>query len=132
MTPGSPAETIRRAAKLMRERAEAASKGPWRSYIEGRDHWGGDSIIGTPDRDPGSGDLYVHVGDGYHGKWEADQDHIAGWHPLVALAVADWLDGAAERAKELDGYKSTAAFPLLLEGFRNPLAVASAYLGETS
>ena len=88
----SPAETVMRAATLMRERAEAASRGPWKSWQEGRDHRGGDSMIATGDSHPGSGDLYVQVGSGYHAKWEADQDYIAGMHPFVALAVAGWLE----------------------------------------
>lgn len=88
----TPAETVKRAATLMRQRAEAASRGPWKSWIEGRDHWGGDSIIATEDRDPGSGDIYVNVGEGYHAKREADQDYIAGMHPLVGMAVAGWLE----------------------------------------
>jgi hypothetical protein len=40
------------------QRAAAASQGPWRSYVEGRDHWGGDNSIrvGGVDHEP---DMYV-------------------------------------------------------------------------
>ncbi|MGZ4691055.1 MAG: hypothetical protein ACXVKA_05355 [Acidimicrobiia bacterium] len=41
------------------QRALAASKGPWRSYVEGRDHWSGDDFIrigGDADDEP---DMYI-------------------------------------------------------------------------
>jgi hypothetical protein len=43
----------------MERRAKAASKAPWQSFIEGRDHWGGDNFIriGGPDDD--EMDMYV-------------------------------------------------------------------------
>ena len=39
-------------------RAHAATAGPWRSHVEGRDMDGGDSFIGTGD--PDQSDLYIH------------------------------------------------------------------------
>lgn len=45
-------------------------------------------------------------------------------------AVADWLEAEAERAAEIDGYEDSAVYPLMLAGYRRPLAVARAYLGE--
>jgi len=95
----APAALLRRAAALMRERANAATLGPWKSYLEGRDHWGGDSFIMTA----GDGeDLYVHVqvSSTYNPKFGEDQDHIAAWSPPVALAVADWLEATARDADE--------------------------------
>jgi hypothetical protein len=50
----------------MERRCAAATAGPWNSYIEGRDHWGGDSFIQT-----GGEDIYLQ------GATHADQDFIA-------------------------------------------------------
>jgi hypothetical protein len=91
------AEELRAAAKLLRERAEAAFPGPWRSWREGRDHRGGDSFIETQ----GETDLTLNLattdyGRDALGKWAASQDYIATMHPLVGLALADWLDEVAD------------------------------------
>jgi hypothetical protein len=78
----SPSEELRQAAKLMRERAEAATEGPWRAKRH---------------RDRRS---YVSSCSG--ACWDVayplteDARHIAGMHPGVALAVADWLDRLAD------------------------------------
>ena len=98
------AETLRRAAALMRERAEAASDGPWSNRRGPAEHvidaW--DVPIATVDT-------------------RENRRHIASWHPAVALAVADWLEQVAE-----DG-------PFLTAQVKDKAAtVASAYLGEAS
>jgi hypothetical protein len=49
----------------------------------------------------------------------ADSEHIASWHPAVALAVADWLDYVA------DAHDETAC-PAMSAAEQ----VARAYLGE--
>ena len=49
-----------------------------------------------------------------------DADYIAGMHPPVALAVADWLDRFSDRS-----YCYGPA------EFDHALAIARAYLGET-
>lgn len=108
------AETLRRAAELMRERAEAATNYPWMASAPGEvwKHYDGQvRAVGFPDDfDPSICDVLDN----------ADAQHIASWHPDVALAVADWLDriGADDRP--------TSA--LDREG-RSALAVARAYLG---
>jgi hypothetical protein len=88
-------EEIRRAAALMRERAQAAMPGPWWSFTKyiaapvGKCTCAGPFPDGTP-HEP-------HCG--LEPFAEADPpsaEHIASWHPAVALAVADWLDAAAE------------------------------------
>ncbi len=40
-------------------RADAATKAPWESFVEGRDHFGGDNFIRTGGLDDGSPDMYV-------------------------------------------------------------------------
>ena len=126
-----PAETIRRAATLMRERAEAASQGPWKSWLEGRDHEGGDSFIQTT----GRWDLTIgyESAAGDHGwvkQWDADQDYIASWHPIVALAVADWLDGAAEDARDAFQQPNGEWEMPHYGAVSSALRIARAYLGE--
>lgn len=89
------AETLRRAATLMRERAESATPGPW--VVPGPD----DEYVGPADvvSDGEPGNRYIiceHAG--------VDALHIASWHPAVALAVAEAMDTAArhlERGKPM-------------------------------
>jgi hypothetical protein len=42
-------------------RVEAATPGPWRAFIEGRDHYGGDDFIRTGGFDDGAPDMYVSL-----------------------------------------------------------------------
>lgn len=102
--PHTPADTLREAAQLMRRRAEAATPGPWMDTADGDAFAGPRLITGTG------------YGDGDR-RAVADAEHIAGWHPAVALAVADWVD---------------ASVPYSARGAIRPeaLAVARAYLGE--
>lgn len=77
------AEVLRRAASLMRERAEAARAGRW--FQEGdevRANW---TLVRQVATCHGS----IDIGN------VANAAHIASWHPAVALAVADWLDAVA-------------------------------------
>jgi hypothetical protein len=50
--------------------------------------------------------------------------------PLVGLALAGWLEAEAERAAGIEDYEDSAAYPLMLDGYRHPLAVARAFLGD--
>ena len=121
----SPAETLRSAAALMRERANAASPGPWHEMCLGSE---GCSVLND-----GRLRERKHVSFSGRKEWKADHadaEYIAGMSPLVGLALADWLDKEAERAGELSGYEDSAAYPLMLSGYRHPLAVARAFLGE--
>jgi len=43
-------------------RCSAATAGPWRSFVEGRDHFGGDDFIRTGGLDDASPDMYVSLG----------------------------------------------------------------------
>ena len=74
-------KTLRRAAALMRERAEAATSGPWHvAFIDGRL-----PCVVAP------GGLVAESGT----PGKADMEHAASWHPLVAKAFAVLLDEAA-------------------------------------
>src|SRR5690606_5815154 len=89
--PMTPTEQMREAARLMRERATASTSGPWFAdgadvlHLHGEEQWGiAETLdIYSPEREA------------------ANAAHIAGWHPGVALAVADMLDRAAHTAKGL-------------------------------
>jgi hypothetical protein len=114
-----PAETMRRAAMLMRERAGAASPGPWHQMCMGSD--------GCQVLNDGRLRERKHVSFSGRKEWKADHadaEHIASWNPLVALAVADWLDNEAVNAP--------GPGDVYLRGGRiaYALTVACAYLGE--
>lgn len=64
-------------------------------------------------------------------------DHIASWPPVVALAVADWLDGVAlfVEAKDDEEYFDLDGDPIAPEdthAIGSALAVTDAYLGGPS
>lgn len=118
------AEVLRRAAALMRERAEAATPGPW-SAMDYDDYPGdeGVALLGAAATVTSSHMIgYFHVGT--QAQMEADGAHAASWHPAAALEVAVWLEveaAAIGRWDQSTPAKTTAA-----------LAVARAYLGESS
>lgn len=108
-------EVLRRAAGLMRERAEAATPGPWEIL------WNAVAYIDTV-ADPGdpTGQTPMQSPEKVADAGERDRVHIASWHPAVALAVADWLDLVARLLDEgFDANAETHA----------ALTVARAYLG---
>lgn len=102
------AQVLRQAAALMRSRAEAASSGRWSvAHVDGAGfavHHGEHDTIA----------LYAS---------RPDAEHIASWHPAVALAVADWL----ERTAYLREYGDVGT-----SNWEHALAVARAYLGGES
>lgn len=120
------ADLLRRAASLMRERAEAArtysdaaTSQPlaWASGADGQVYGLGGDFIAATDGPPVA--------------------HIASWHPAVALAVADWLDGVAlfVEAKEDEEYFDLDGDPIAAEdthAIGSALVVARAYLGESA
>lgn len=94
----TPAERLRAAAEVLRERANAASQGPWyrdatlvdsdtsrvltHNVVENLWDvaWVGAGATEPPEREAQAAD---------------NADYIALMHPGVALAVADWLEGEA-------------------------------------
>ena len=139
----SPAALIRRAAALMRKRASEATPGPWEAGAS----MGGATV------EQSAGDCADVIGSEvkcgsycYGGTAvlpaRADAEHIASWHPLVALAVAGWLEDAADSAEgylgeglpEYPGLYCGRCFcnwPKSCDCWNRPLAVARAYLNET-
>ena len=131
----TPAETISRAAVLMRSRAEAATKGPW-WCDESENCWRlhgvafeippqtfPDGEVQIPEQVVNSQILKAPKhGTPYAEYWpgEADAAQITSWaNPLVALAVADWLDRFAD-----------TVYCYGPREFDSALAIACAYLGE--
>jgi len=119
-------ETLHRAARLMRERAKAATTGePWMAFQNDGALYGIDL---KPSLDPVTG--FGEVATTGMGNCPPGEDprflfahheraeHIASWHPSVALAVARWLDDAAFDAVGYGGDADPA------------LEVARTYLGE--
>jgi hypothetical protein len=108
----TPAETIRRAAALIRERAGGCEPRRW--------HWKALGEKRYPQRVSSDGNVAL-IAETFispeHRPYEAE--HIASWSPPVALAVAEWLDDAAE---------AYDAFPGSVPG--HSLRIARAYLGE--
>jgi hypothetical protein len=64
-------------------RCDAATSGPWRSFIEGRDHLGGNDFIITGGDDDRSPDIELT------GASRADQDFIAHARQDVPRLVAE-------------------------------------------
>ncbi|MFG2165551.1 hypothetical protein [Micromonospora chersina] len=80
-------ELLREAASLLRQRAQAATTGPW--YEDSTD---GIYAYGGPDVDCPT--VFFRAASGTY----ADVQHAAAFaSPPVALAVADWLDTGANQ-----------------------------------
>jgi hypothetical protein len=108
-------ELIREAAQVMRQRAKAATAGPWESLDDG------DRLVAWK-LDPSGqfDDDFDYVVDEPISN-AANAEHIASWHPGVALAVAALLDSLA------DLYAAGFVEPQPL-----PMAIVRAYLGKES
>jgi hypothetical protein len=109
------AELLRRAAAKMRERAEAVTPGPWSEVADG-ELMGCFAVVAGGENQFTIAPAVIPM----------NAEHIASWHPAVALAVADWLDRCAEFAAREDGNGRPWACDT------NALKVARAYLGEPS
>lgn len=118
MSDSSPAETMKRAAALIRERARELPPLPWRA--EGRD------VLATQDYNPG--------GAGWDPDWDQafnvavcprqdEAEYVASMHPLIGAALAGLLDKVA--------WAVTINPDLIARvGYGEVLALARAYLGE--
>lgn len=96
----SAAETLRSAAKMLRERAEQC------------DPWQGDEELGIEPWHDGHAPAY---------QGDTDAPLIQVMHPGVALALADWLDQEVAALDFLGGLED--------ETFDSALRVAEAILG---
>jgi len=124
-------DVLREAARLMRERAEGATPGPW--VVHDGTQWEASVRALSTGMTPGWRRI-AQVN-----RLNPDAEHIASWQPAVALAVADWLDGVAEfveKASYLPAdaplYAVEEALVLNVPAGLECLAVARAYLTEPS
>lgn len=114
-------DTLREAACLMRERAEAATPGPWHRPDAVPQLVGVIRSASNPDALVHGDDCGCGGGIGY----EPDAVHITSWHPEVALRVADWLWSVADGVdRQIRNYPDRVPY---IEG--DALAVARSYLG---
>lgn len=104
----SDVDLLRRAAALMRERAQAVTSGAWRPVRVISDHTVAAITLNESIEDN-------------------DGEHIAGWSPAVAITVADWLDRMVNEVEEAVSQGQPA---WIVSTFDTALAVARAYLGE--
>ena len=109
-TTETTAGLLRRAAKTMRERAEAATQGPWWPVAG---IWQAETfaaVIG-PKGVPEDAETWLMATGRGAVCQEADADHAASWHPLVAADFAAVLEAAADEmdADHRDGLMVTAA-----------------------
>lgn len=121
-------ELIREAARLIRQRAEAATNRaplPWRQTISDSESPTG---VGICEDHRQAEPMWPCENCWAIETWsEPVAEHIASWHPGVALLVADWLDVAAdlwEPPKQTKYYSRRTASQLAA------LAMARAYLGK--
>lgn len=80
------ADLLRRAAAKIRENAEVATPGPWESRRSQQADY-----IGFTD----TAGFFAIARQSTWGT-KGDVEHIASWHPDVALAAAKWLDMTAD------------------------------------
>ena len=87
-------DRLREAARVLRERAEAATPGPW----EATDNFGHDA--GRAYVIPSDPEIPTYVSAGGSPDEDCDAAYIATVHPGVGLALADWLDIYADLQDE--------------------------------
>jgi hypothetical protein len=68
-------------------RADAATPGPWKSYVEGRDNESGDSFIRTGD--PEQPHLYISYGEWPEDQRQANEQRRANDMDFIAAARQD-------------------------------------------
>lgn len=78
-------ERLREAARVLRERAEAATPGPWEYVVSEFESLGGDVL-----------DVTTHGCSCDYSCNRTDPAYIATMHPVVGLALANWLDAQAD------------------------------------
>ena len=115
----------------MRERAEAATPGPWVA-VTGMFKDGEWPCVITAQGDPKDAQTWL-MGAG-HGssEREANMTHAGSWHPVAALAVADLLEEVARQydAPPCDSPDGVCNGCERREDFNDALRLAWAYLGE--
>lgn len=116
------AAEIRAAAQAIRANAQAATPGPWEPMVLGSE---GYAVVQIKNGKPSITNRRRRPATCVMEPFEtckADAAHIAGMHPGVAVAVADWLTFEALTCEMAGETEQT----------RHALAVARAYLASTT
>ncbi|MEV6180162.1 hypothetical protein [Streptomyces sp. NPDC052015] len=98
----TPADELRTAAEKLRALATAATPGPWRDHDTHLGQYGHTATVLSGERN--TTDLRAWLPTMSQESWDetrnvwADAAYMAAMHPLVGLALADWLDIAVEYA----------------------------------
>lgn len=111
----SAVDELRAAAARMRALAEAATPRPWEAW-SGASAGGGEYVSSreyTFGISPGlSGETGFKIA-------QRDAQHIAAWNPVVALAVAEWLEATADRVGSHSWTGSPSALKVARAFMRN-------------
>lgn len=126
------ADLLRRAATLMRERAQAATPGPWWSKgvwfhrVSGPDG----TTLHIPHPTVGHGSTGADLVAYTIRKDGNDAEHIAAADPPFMLTVADWLDATAAEHESASGNPHVDSFFAAFDTAPDvaALATATAYL----
>ena len=118
------AELLRRAATILRERAEAATPGPWEANMHSPDMGGrhGWDLRGPRNLGPLGAVVSARMLSG-------NAHYIATMHPGVGLAIADLLDCVAEDAESNDEFDGFDPYAVVV-GYGHAIAVARLIVGE--
>ncbi|MGW4648075.1 hypothetical protein [Kitasatospora sp. NPDC004289] len=118
MTDRTPAQTLRAAAKKLRQQADGVTAGPWTHDPDvvwnAHPHFNRE-FVGAP-AEYGNA-IVASTGTPEDPQALVDADWIALMHPGVGTALADWLDSAAEDAEQVgpDHHALAVARQLLAE-----------------
>lgn len=123
MTIQVTAADLRAVAADMREKANAATPGPWEADGQ-RIAWVFRNLSNTVARTPGPNEPLPTASASL-----ANAQHMAAWHPGVALAVADWLDKCADRY-DLTSAARLEHDPAERDWYDPAAAVARAWRGD--
>ncbi|WP_181785363.1 hypothetical protein [Streptomyces phytophilus] len=133
----SAAAELRAAAQKLRDLAEAATAGPWRSHDTHLDFGGHTATIMTARDDLNATELLAWLPTMSHEPWGdarnawRNADFIAAMHPGVALALAAWLQKSADFCDQVSDVR---AHPLSVADLSvvDALAVARALNPEVT
>ncbi|SES03935.1 ead/Ea22-like family protein [Streptomyces qinglanensis] len=101
MTDPSPADELRTAAARLRALATAATPGPWRQHDTHLGQYGHTATVLSGERN--DTELRAWLPTMSQESWDetrnvwADAAYIAAMHPGIGLALADWLEHAAQQ-----------------------------------
>lgn len=104
------AAELRAAAGRLRELAEAATDGPWRSHDTHLTFGGHTATVMTERPNLNDTELLAWVPTMSHEPWDEARNawhnagFIAAMHPGVALALAAWLEPVAQRVERIPSH----------------------------